>query len=309
MIHPATRMPTVASPAFFEPTTADGATKRATVSRLRDRPCGGAQGPRRRPPRSARVRNVLNGAGQVSFRNPPVAEVLIGVTFRPVPGLGSYRAWPLFERWKASYPLPTEQPELPPQDHPSGQPGTFIRLGAPSTRLWFESPTDGFLIQLQADRLVVNWRAGDQQFTYPRYPALRSRFESAVSDLKGELSQGEFVPSLVEVTYVNSIPHPPRHVLQGWSELVVMHQETGVQGATSESEISLGGLSGLARRREAVQGILDNGGQTHFASTILVPITEDSQLMTAADAARQHIVERFRDVTTPAMRREWGEDQ
>lgn len=90
---------------------------------------------------------------------PPVNEVVGGLLFDPVPGLDPLVMGLFWQTVKDRYPSRQFQPAL------SDQPGIVFGGTAP-IRVWLIAPTDDFLIQVQADRFYLNWRA--RGGTYPR---------------------------------------------------------------------------------------------------------------------------------------------
>src|SRR6266550_8753630 len=94
------------------------------------------------------------------FRKPPVSEVAVGVQFAafltPVQ-LGLY-----YQRIKTRFPRVQVQPPIPPTFETFGEtpsaPLTQIVIDSTRPRMWFLSEDENFLIQLQADKLFLNWR-------------------------------------------------------------------------------------------------------------------------------------------------------
>ena len=79
----------------------------------------------------------------------------------------------------------------------------------PPPRIWFLNEPLNELIQVQRDRLIVNWRKGAQSEPYPRYVHILERFRSALSSFTQFAAAhklGDVVPTQCEVTYVNHIP-------------------------------------------------------------------------------------------------------
>ena len=86
--------------------------------------------------------------------------------------------------------------------------GLKIQLGAPSLRERFKSRDDSHVIQVQPDRIGLNWRRPSGGEGYPRYRGIRDRFAAVLSvlaDAKAEV--GGQMPDLnfVEVVYVNQL--------------------------------------------------------------------------------------------------------
>lgn len=83
----------------------------------------------------------------------------------------------------------------------------FVVGPALHTRVWFLSEDLSYLIQLQHDRLTVNWRRMAST-AYPRYPAVRAAFAERSADLSRFVTEhglGRLSVAQVEVTYVNAI--------------------------------------------------------------------------------------------------------
>ena len=145
------------------------------------------------------------------FGAPPVVEVVLGVQFRPIFGLRPVELAGLRERWRSDYPLVQEQPPLPTQiESPRvGPPQVQVVVGpALQSRIWFLNEAQTELVQLQHDRLTVNWRQMRSNIAYPRYPHVRRAFADRFGDLHAFVAeQGMGVLSVVqaEVTYINAI--------------------------------------------------------------------------------------------------------
>jgi uncharacterized protein (TIGR04255 family) len=76
-------------------------------------------------------------------------------------------------------------------------------------RMWFSSEDGSSLIQLQAGRLIFNWRGGLQQHAYPHFEAVQAEFMHAFNELEALLINeglGEVVINQCEVVYVNPLP-------------------------------------------------------------------------------------------------------
>lgn len=148
----------------------------------------------------------------LSYRNPPVNEVVCGVRFRPMDGLliphyGEF--WTQIRRQ-----FPNIKHAIPIGESP-GEIPLDKETGFPLPRVWYINSSDDQLVQLQKDRLYFNWRKRVNE--YPRYPYVFSQFESVyciANKLFAELGLGELEPTENELTYIN-------HILQGegWSSL------------------------------------------------------------------------------------------
>jgi hypothetical protein len=148
----------------------------------------------------------------VSCERPPVAEVALSMQFAPE--TFDVEAFGRFAReTRAELPDRQRQPMLPPItetfDKASAPPSMEIRLELPTAlpRTWFLSKDGVQLVQLQHDRLTLNWRELDRGLEYPRYEQLRQRFCELLKLLTDGLEEAgdPYAVNLCEVTYVNPI--------------------------------------------------------------------------------------------------------
>lgn len=137
----------------------------------------------------------------------------MGAHFRPAVNLQSVHYGRLSELWGDQYPKADDRAPLPPivfEDFGPGAFGPNIQLLMPplGTRVVYADEDDAKLLQLQRDRLVLNWQKLPGG-TYPRYETLRPAFEQALTtfvDFASEEGLGEVRVAQGIVTYTNPIP-------------------------------------------------------------------------------------------------------
>ena len=147
------------------------------------------------------------------FRKPPVAEVVLGVQFPSILSpahLGLY-----YEKVKLRFPKIQVHPPVFSVIETFGTsaiPGPQFTFTAGTTagtqaRMWFLSEDDNFLIQLQSDRLIVNWRTGPQGTPYPHFDAVKAVFANALDELEALLKDEKLSLAVnqCEVVYINPI--------------------------------------------------------------------------------------------------------
>jgi uncharacterized protein (TIGR04255 family) len=150
----------------------------------------------------------------VSYASPPVEEVALALQFKAqVVDLEVFATFTTAVRDRL--PKRDYKPPLPPMEELFD-----LRRAAPNfsmtfdpsfalPRIWFISSDDVWLVQLQADRLTVNWRRPEAGGEYPRYVEVRRRLVEFLDVLVACLAErGIAEPGInfCEVTYVNSIP-------------------------------------------------------------------------------------------------------
>lgn len=146
----------------------------------------------------------MDGFGE--FDRPPLIEMVVGIRFLPESGLRLFTLNALVEKWKKSYPRIQEVPPLLEWADPGSAEPFQLTVGHPF-RLWFVDDSEHELVQLQADRLLVNWRKlGAGQ--YPRYPHVKDVLLERLDELNAFLrpNQSESVQVVgAEISYINSV--------------------------------------------------------------------------------------------------------
>ncbi|MDP4013920.1 MAG: TIGR04255 family protein [Candidatus Nanopelagicales bacterium] len=137
----------------------------------------------------------------VTFSRPPLIEKSLGVEFGDP--LSAQTILYMSALWRNRYPTVQAQAPLLPQ-LPLGATGSLIglQLGVPFPRFWLISVDDTKLIQIQPDRLLVNWRLRDES-TYPRYGELRSELLELLREACDLLDEARIVS--VDASYFNLI--------------------------------------------------------------------------------------------------------
>lgn len=150
---------------------------------------------------------------------PPVIEVVCGVQFAALEGFQATAFGLLWERFKAEYPTCEQQPRLLPVVERFGDPEPdaererrieFLSV-PPLPRMFFIHESPCWLIQVQDDRFLHNWRRVEETDAYPRFPEVQKRFWSAWERFLGFCGEGMIgTPRInqLEITYIN-------HIVQG----------------------------------------------------------------------------------------------
>lgn len=173
------------------------------------------------------------------FERAPIDEVVLGVQFANTnlslldAGLFWAAVRDDFPKRQITSPLITQMEtfEAPfpliGADDPIG--AAMAATGPAFARAWFHSADETRLLQLQGDRLLVNWRARPHARDYPRYAAVRDMFATAFNKLlsfAAAQEMGEPVPIQAEVSYFNRIAPVngfgnPHAVFRNWAPLSV----------------------------------------------------------------------------------------
>lgn len=145
----------------------------------------------------------------VSFKNPPINEVALGIAFLPRPDLLVPHLGRFWAEIGEEYPqCQHASPILENSD--AGAISEF-----PLPRLWFISKDSSRLVQLQQDRLLFNWRDVGTEVPYVRFPAIWAEFERVrrIFETYVERLTGETIHAAsFSLTYVNIIKRG-----EGWT--------------------------------------------------------------------------------------------
>ncbi len=146
------------------------------------------------------------------YRNPPVVEVVLSVAFESIQ---DFKVIHLGELWQRHFSELTEVEEKPPIEMPverfnGGFPTIGFRMTPelPLPRIWFQNKTRTQLVQIQNNFLARNWRKGETEDNYPRYPALRELFIRDLASFSAFLathSMDPMTPTQCEITYINHV--------------------------------------------------------------------------------------------------------
>lgn len=150
-----------------------------------------------------------------TFESPPVGEVVLSVQFQRLAALQAAHLGQFWERIRADFPRTETHPPVDAVVERFNEERTAARVRFqfrpidPLPRAWFISTDDTRLIQVQADRFIVNWRRSSSGQTYPRFPQVKSFFARYWSEWKDFIStigqSGSLEVEQCEITYTNHI--------------------------------------------------------------------------------------------------------
>ncbi|MFY4731301.1 TIGR04255 family protein [Nitrospira sp. BLG_2] len=156
------------------------------------------------------------------YERPPVIEVVYGVQFSPLPELRTPLIGLFWQAIKADYPKFKEMPVLAPvierfdQEAKTEQPTLELLQEAPLPRLFFLDAQENWVMQVQSDRFLHNWKRVTDDDIYPRFNVVSQKFFQAWERFS-EFCRSENIskPKLnqLELTYINHIPVHENHTI------------------------------------------------------------------------------------------------
>lgn len=148
------------------------------------------------------------------YEQPPVIEVVIGAQFAPISGFLPTHLGLFWQEIRYEYPAVEVAAPLAPvmerRDFRSAAEMSQVEVAAvpPLPRMFFIDETNTWLLQLQPDRFLQNWRRSSVDRQYPRFPAVRQRFLSnwvRLFEFCGRQKLATPEVNQLEVTYINHI--------------------------------------------------------------------------------------------------------
>ena len=156
------------------------------------------------------------------YERPPVVEVALAIEFDEPVGFRSLNLGLIAAGWSDWLPLAEERPPLPRMGPPTEDllddlVDSLFGLDSSALeeppRLWLQNEVGDQVVQIQRDRLVVNWRK-EGASSYPRYRFVRAMLQDSwdrLTGLCGGLGYETPTPDLCEMQYINHIGNE-----QGW---------------------------------------------------------------------------------------------
>jgi uncharacterized protein (TIGR04255 family) len=241
---------------------------------------------------------------------PPVVEVALGVEFLQLPGLGAVELVGLHDLWRSDFPKIQEQPALPPTSF-AGQTGFQFKVVStvPPIRIWMLNDGEDELLQVQNDRLLLNWRRvlGDDR-KYPRYDHLRETYEKVLAMFRERVTEravGTFQPQTAVVTYVNRFAFETGEGLK--DVIAVLNPDWNLLlNASPEIRLVVPVASGAG---DLIVAASTDASHGYLEVTTRINITDpEGDIFRFLDLAHESCVNGFERLTTLKMHERWGKE-
>lgn len=180
---------------------------------------------------------------EVDFGKPPIVEVAMSIQFEPLKTFHIGMLGVVWDAFRKEYPdcrfngrvdYIIEKFGVSPQPKRAG----FKFLDKPEIPRMMLSTEDGqYLIQVQEDRFILNWRKVSADCTYPRHELIKNRLFDAFEKFKVTilgLGEGKPIPNQFEITNVNLIRSNGDNITDLFEDVLTNQyfnrQEEGVEG-------------------------------------------------------------------------------
>lgn len=263
------------------------------------------------------------------FERPPLVEVAASVQF---PELGAFHVAHLGALWlefRDQYPTVQQHHPLDQVVEQFDRPrrarsGLTVTSAMPVPRLWFVNESGAQIVQVQSDRLVVNWKRVRGADAYPRYEGIKSEFERVFGIATSFFEAHNLdapQPSQVELTYVNALVSDNGDAgTKDWLHKVLTNWADGSSDATdveleevtlrSQSVLMVSGAPAGRLYVDVSPGVAAVDGKKTYMLSLTVRGAPKSPTLAGAteflDFAHRVVIDAFLRVTTEAAHFSWG---
>lgn len=276
---------------------------------------------------SSLAESPVSDSGLPDFSNPPVDETALSLQFAPIAGFGIPHFGLYWQRIRSDYPRQEVQPPIASVQEQMGD-GKRVTMQfgisfapMPEIRCWFLDQTGNRLLQLQNDRLILNWRRVVGTEAYPRYPQTRETLRAEWTRFCEFLGSEKLEQPKVnqcEVTYVNHIEYE-----KGWSSFGELDKVIATLATPKQKSRFLPDPERV--NMQVVYRLADNAGRLYVSFIPVIRQRDGKEVLQMTliargapkspsmddvfdwlDLGRKWVVRGFADFTTENMHRIWG---
>lgn len=249
------------------------------------------------------------------FKKPPVVEVAISAFFAPLTGL---RTVHFGEFWIANRKQYPKHEDYPPLNE------SIVELLAlpllPLRRTFMITSDDRYIMQLQQDAFIHNWRKIKDEDEYPHFEAARALFRENFEQFRAFVKNndlGQMTATRYEVTYVNHLHEADKKYLELLTKdigLVRLQPATERNLLTAPRSMNADVWFDMPDDQGTLRVSIKQGTRASDNKEVLqVELTsrgkaksDFSDLDTWLDLAHEWIVRGFAEITTAEAHNKWG---
>jgi uncharacterized protein (TIGR04255 family) len=263
------------------------------------------------------------------FDKPPVVEMVLGIEFAELFQLGIPHFGLFWSQIRDEYHQCSANPPLASQIETFGGQGqqeitlNFPLVGPPNVRCWYWNKAQTWLIQVQRDRFIQNWRKTPADNVYPRFSKARQRFELEYKRFQKFIASesiGNLQVRQCEVTYYNHIePEKSQEALSGLNEIIPCWSGTSSEDFLPPPEVvSINTSYVISENRGrlylSLQPVFRHSDakeilQLTVTAKVIPASSELAEALNAFDLGHEWAVKGFTDFTTARMHSIWERRQ
>lgn len=257
------------------------------------------------------------------FESPPVYETALTIQFKELHKFRTIHFGEFYGLICEQFPHAEDKPRAEPiyerfprQFTPSQI--RFLPKKSGPERVWYRDELDGaLLLQLQADRISLNWRRSSEEKHYPSFQENGPKFIDAYRKLENfaaERELGDLEPNLCEVVYVNHVvPVEGESATECFARIFIglewSHNDDFLpqpEIATFNRVYEIGEKKGRLYAEAGIAKQPDLGEFVHLKVTARVLINPEDNFVDALQRAHDWVVDGFVSLTTlDAQTKRW----
>lgn len=270
----------------------------------------------------------MTNAGSIrNFKSAPVIETVLSIQFAPIKGFtiphfGLY--WQTirtnYSHCEAKNPILHLVEDFTKTSSIQGLSFEHEIQSERALRYWFSSNSKNWILQLQQDRFILNWKSIGKDDVYPRYSEIRQKFMEEWKHFCSFLASEALASPEVdqcEVTYVNHIEYSAGWNSYGKLSKIVSYWSGEPSGnfLPPPDKVNINVRYGMhdnaGRLYVALQPVIRTGDvrevlQLNLTARGAPKSSRVEDIFGWLDVGREWVVQGFTDFTTKEMHREWG---
>ncbi len=246
----------------------------------------------------------------VNFRDPPLNEVILGIQINPE-ALPTNKMLDTINHLKSDFPEIKEMPLLPAIFNDKGEHPIQKFLSDHYTRFHLIERNKARSIQIQPDRILLNWQKTNDKSEYPRYNNLLEAFLRIVTQISKTISEditkhiNQYEMAYVAHVYLEDFGNKHYPVHRILNMLTDSHDLTGIDIDLTISKPSVGGSLNITVKsaqntiNQKRLLVLENSCRGFIS-------TETHQLKQWFNTAHDILITQFVDMITDEAKKKWG---
>ncbi len=247
------------------------------------------------------------------YKNPPVVEVAVNAFFKPLPRLKTAHFGRFWEMHRSEFPTSDDYPPVyvsEPQ---------LLDL-PPLRRIFLVGANGTYVVQLQADLFVLNWRKIPLDQQYPHFESIKKQFLKhwqSFQDFVRTFELGNLELTRYELAYINQFVEPQGSfpgALEKYTHLIHVRPPRPEHFLPPASNLAADVRFIIPEGKGTLSVALKNGTRLKDKTDILQldviargdARADGGDLVTWFDIAHTWIVKGFTELTSEEAHKTWG---
>jgi len=240
-----------------------------------------------------------------NLSNSPLVEMYVGAQFKNDNNLSLATIFNFYNEIKAEFPIIQEHPITPNIIEYTDKPSEAIFLNGFHSRKFFMSQDESKIVQMQINKININWRKIEKNLEYPRFSNVFSEFKALLGTID-RVNKLEIAKNQFEIGYVN---HIPLSEFQNNPSLIIstIQQTENLSNIDFKFSIPVRDLGGNATI-VVQKGYKNNSEENLILQISLRGYLERKSIDAWFNESHKIILELFKQTVTTKARQQWGEE-